>query len=539
MTMTELNVNIVTADYQDPGLPEYAANPFISALPPIKDTRSAIASLEIMPPIDERELNLPPHIRVHAVQRLITRFFQPTAEHVRLEQRFSMLIRQSYIGRNPANASFQKHLNNGFDRIVSKNVDLPVKNDAYSTATGFSIVGPSGCGKTSAILRSLSDYPLAIFHPDLHIIQIPWLKLECPRNGSLVELCYRFFRAVDQRIGTGYFETYCRPRVGVDSLISEMAQIANLHAIGVLIIDEIQFLSRVRSGGDQAMLKFFVTLTNSIGVPVVLVGTPAARALFATDFKMAKRTTGLGSVFWDRLPQGEGWNKLIKRLWKYQWLTNKEVLTQEIIDTFYDLSQGVIDVLVKLYVLAQWRAMTLRVESPITIGLLKSVYTDELKPVHKMLAALRSGNPDEIAKYGDLVMPDLELKLLEAFEDQAAVQNPEPRPMAPLDDKAKAILRVTESLGISSDIAIPMAESELRNNPDMDTMQVVQRLLNLIHTPAPKPKKLSKKPNVSLWGDLEQGDIRYLYSQRGESSVYDALKSGGIIRPLSDFLGAA
>lgn len=538
--MTELNNKIGHANYQNPGLPEYASNPFISALPLIKDTRAALNFLEILPPIDVREINLPPHIRVHAVQRLITRFFQPTAEHVLLEQRFSILIRQSYIGRNPANGLYQKHLNNGFDRIVNKDIDWPVKNDAYSTATGFSIVGPSGCGKTSAILRALSDYPLAIYHPDLHVIQIPWLKLECPRNGSLIELCYSFFRAVDERLNTGYFKTYCRPRVGVDSLIAEMAQIANLHAIGVLIIDEIQHLSRVRSGGDEAMLKFFVTLTNSIGVPVVLVGTPKARALFATDFKMAKRTTGLGSVEWDRLPKNEGWNKLIKRLWKFQWLANKEPLTQEIIDTFYDLSQGIIDVLIKLYVLAQWRAMTLRVEVSITVGLLNSVYADELKPVHKMLAALRSNDVKAIAKYGDLVMPDLELKLLEAFEDQAAFNDAAPEVKAPLlDDKAKTILSVTETLGIANDIAIPMIESELLANPDLDTMQLVQRLLNLIHTPAPKVKKPSKKPNVSLWEQLGEGDIRYMYSQRGDATTYEALKSGGVISSLSDFLAAA
>lgn len=88
------------------------------------------------------------------------------------------------------------------------------------------------------------------------------------------------------------------------------------------------------------MLDFFVTLTNSIGVPVVFVGTPKARNLFATDFKMAKRTTGLGNVLWDRIPQDDEWNRLVSYIWKYQWLRSKGNLTQQITDTLYDLSQG-------------------------------------------------------------------------------------------------------------------------------------------------------------------------------------------------------
>ena len=538
--MSDVNPNIATATYQDPGLAEYANNPFISALPLIKDSKDVIRDMEIMPTFDEREINLPPHIRVHAVHRLINQFFQPMAEHVQLEQRLSIIIRQSYIGRNPNTGAYIKHLNNGFDRITQKDVTLTLRKDVQSTATGFSIVGPSGCGKTSAVFQCLKDYPLAIYHPELHIIQIPWLKLECPRNGSLAELCFHFFRAVDARIGTDYFGRYCKPRVGVDSLIAEMAHVANLHAIGMLIIDEIQHLSRKRSGGDQAMLDFFVTLTNSIGVPVVLVGTPKARSLFATDFKIAKRTTGLGSVNWDRIAKGAKWDRLINRLWKYQWLANKGPLTQEIIDALYDLSQGIIDVLLKLYVLAQWRAMILKKET-ISVSLLKKVYDDELKPVHAMLLALRSGDVQKIEKFGDLVMPDIEAKLLQSFKEQQVFDEvTSEQKRQSIGDKEKVILNVALSLGISEDVAIPLIESEVKKNPEMDTMQIVHRLLNLINTPVKqKLKSPSKKPNVADWDQLEQDDLRYMFASRAGATAYEAFKKGGIVVPIESCLGAA
>ena len=59
-----------------------------------------------------------------------------------------------------------------------------------------------------------------------------------------------------------------------------MRQISNHHAIGLLVIDEIQHLSVNKSGGAEKMLNFFVTLVNTVGLPVVMVGTPKARFIF-------------------------------------------------------------------------------------------------------------------------------------------------------------------------------------------------------------------------------------------------------------------
>jgi SpoVK/Ycf46/Vps4 family AAA+-type ATPase len=442
----------------------------------------------MLPSIEESEINLPAHIRVHAIQRLVTQFFQPFSQHVTLEARFAILIRQGYIGRNPNTSEYKKHLNNGYDRIVNRDINLTVRKDAVSTAVGFSIVGPSGCGKTTAIRRCLAKYPPAIYHPDLHVIQIPWLKLECPRNGSLTELCLNFFSAMDNRLGTQYRMKYGKARAGVDTLITEMGQLVNLHAVGVLIIDEIQNLSSKRAGGDDSMLRFFVSLTNSIGVPVVLVGTPKARTLFSSDFKMAKRTTGLGSVYWDRMPYDQNWEKLIALMWKYQWLKNKNELTDAISSTLYDLSQGVIDILIKLYVLSQWRAMITGVER-LSVSLINKVYEDELKPVHQMLKALKSGDPEQINKYGDLVMPELELKFIQAFEDgRLYTAKPIAEPSADNKDKVQRILSVAEELGIQRDIAIPLIEAEISTNPDSNVMHIVHRILNQFNSTQPLSK---------------------------------------------------
>ena len=96
---------------------------------------------------------------------------------------------------------------------------------------------------------------------------------------------------------------YGLKRHGIETMLALMSQIANAHALGLLVIDEIQHLSRSRSGGSQEMLNFFVTMVNIIGVPVMLIGTPKAREIFEADLRSARRGAGFGAIFWDPIQQ--------------------------------------------------------------------------------------------------------------------------------------------------------------------------------------------------------------------------------------------
>ena len=118
-------------------------------------------------------------------------------------------------------------------------------------------------------------------------MQIVWLKLDCPFDGSIKGLCFNFFQAVDDILGTDYSRIYTGNRRTVDELIPLIARVASLHCIGVLVIDEIQHLSQAKSGGSSKMLNFFVQLVNTIGVPVVLVGTYKAMPILSGEFRQA------------------------------------------------------------------------------------------------------------------------------------------------------------------------------------------------------------------------------------------------------------
>lgn len=68
-----------------------------------------------------------------------------------------------------------------------------------------------------------------------------------------------------------------------------MAAIANRHAVGLIVIDEIQHLMEARGTGRDEMLNFLVTLVNHCSTPVMLIGTPRALPLLQGAFRQAWR----------------------------------------------------------------------------------------------------------------------------------------------------------------------------------------------------------------------------------------------------------
>jgi len=281
------------AGYSDPLIPGYRHNPLIEALPSILTQEEASLQLSHYPEFDEQQRELPAELRFHLIQEVLD-FFEPLAIHLDLEQRFSRLIRRGYKSRNPLHrrdwAEVDQQLKTLAERLHPAN--------PHSGAVSFTLLGISGVGKTTAVERILSLYPQIIFHSryqqqPLSLTQVVWLKLDCPFDGSTKGLCLNFFEAIDRCLGTHYYYHYTRNgRASTDELLVHMARVGAIHRLGVLVVDEIQNLDEAKSGGDKKMLNFFVQLVNTMGLPVVLIGTHKARRLLAREFRQARRTSG-------------------------------------------------------------------------------------------------------------------------------------------------------------------------------------------------------------------------------------------------------
>ena len=334
--------NIRAAVYSDPGIPKYRGNPFIEALTPIMSTAQIREGLTGNVDFDPEEVFLDGNKRKHLISQLLDDYFQPIANHLQLEAKLSIMIRQGYVGRNPDDGSLNTHMQNGYERVQSGDLEVFRFDHAKSTARSLSLIGCSGCGKSTTLTRMLATYPQVVYHEKLNFTQIVYLKLDCPHDGSLKSLCHHFFRAIDRLLQTNYEQKYALKRHSVETLLALMSQIANVHAIGVLIIDEIQHLSRSGSGGIEKMMNFFVTLVNVIGLPVIMVGTPKARPILELNLRSARRSAGFGALFWEPMkapvPQKDPktgklikteWIAFTNKLWKYQWLNYLYLLREE------------------------------------------------------------------------------------------------------------------------------------------------------------------------------------------------------------------
>ncbi|MFD2170072.1 ATP-binding protein [Tumebacillus lipolyticus] len=516
---------LVKAIYHDQLLVDYRGNPLIEALPPMLEAEEAYDKLCLFPPYDEGERFLSPEIRFHALYR-VQHFFQPIIRHLELEQKFSRLLRTGYLHRNPLDPS-----------QVQQVTGQPAPN-VRSSASSLTFMGFSGIGKTTAVERVLSLYPQCILHEEpVSRVQIVWLKLNCPHDGTLKSLCMDFFLKIDDLIGTNYYQKYGHRRNSISAMVSQMGRVARLHCIGALIIDEIQHLLTAKDKGSEKMMNFFVTLINEVGIPIMLIGTMRARTVLQQDFRQARRGSGQGDMVWEQMQNDHEWEMFMQEMWRYQWTRERVPLTEEISQTIYEESQGIVDIAVKLYSLTQGRSIVYSHET-ISPALIRQVAREDLKLVQPMLNALKSGLMSEIQKYEDIMPMGLadclqvhQSKIdLRATIQKKKEQQEKARQAYETSIAEKAILAL-----IGLDIDPKKAEKAvlhvLKGKGEKSQSQVVVQALAYIEEKEQRekvPRNESRLQSV-LATCIEKG-------KRQGWSAYESLKESGFIgEPLQEF----
>lgn len=418
------------ATYQKTGLKAYDSNPLITALPPILSSTEFIRQIAFYPEYEESERMLPSHLRLHALST-VTKFFHPMSRHVKLEQTISRQIRQGYEQRNPTHLGFWKENDRQLQEVGTRLRNHHQFRSPRNATLSSALVGFSGTGKsvgTQEIL--LKGYPQVIHHAEyngkpFNHYQVCWLTVECPHDGSIGQLCNRIFLGLDEVLGTRYCEIYgSRTRSTVDSMILNIARLAQVHTIGVLVIDEIQRLNRAKANGADRMMNFFIELINTVNIPIMLVGTPDAHRLLSTKFSLARRAAGQGDSYWNPLKNNKQWRSFINKMWQYQYTREATKLTDEIADSMHDASQGIVDIAIKVFMLAQIRAIVTQTEQ-ISPSLIESVSLDRLVRLQPMLDALRKKDLIALRNYDDMKMPDINVHIHEAISEISAQELPE------------------------------------------------------------------------------------------------------------------
>lgn len=398
----ENGMKAVKAYYQASVIEEYNDNPFIEALPALENKPQIIQKLAVNPTFRKEEIELEATYRLHIVQRLF-KFYQPLPIHIEIWNMIMELIRQGYIARNPYNAEYirSQHL---ITNMLTKNTfNLSAEHSFRTTASTAVLIGFSGMGKTTTVNRVLSNIPQVIVHnqykgESFSQMQLSWLKLEAPHDASVKALCLQFFLKVDEIMGTNNYKTYIAQRLSTDTLLPLMGKVGQNVGLGLLVIDEVQHL--IGSKLDKVM-NYFVTLINSFGIPVLFIGTPAAYPIFQNELRLSRRLTGHGEVIWNNMQKDDVFKFFLESVWKYQLTRQYTELNQELMDIFHEETQGISDLIIKLFVGVQYEAIETGGEK-ITATLIKRVAKKKFRAMREMIEAIKSKNPYKIARYEDI-----------------------------------------------------------------------------------------------------------------------------------------
>lgn len=538
----------IVARYIDQKLPEYNANPLIQALPPILSAKEFLNKVTRTPEFHEEEKELEAHYRFHCIERL-SRYFDPQNKTVELQKVICALIMTGYLARNvlkPEYASRSRQIYNAIKDGGGKNLENYV--NLPTSASGLTLIGPSGMGKSTNFQNILNLYPQVILHPEHSVYQIVWLKVDCPHAGSLKGLCTDIFLAVDRLLGTNYFKKFGSSRNSEDYMLAQVAQIAHTHHLGVLVIDEMQNLvTAKRSSSD--MLNFLVKMDNTVGIPVIRVGTNEAFPILQGNFRNARRGTGEGSVIWDRMANDDEWYFFMEGMWDYQWTKMPIPFSNEINEVFYNESQGIIDIAVKLYKMAQWRAISIGGKEIITINLIRQAAKDGLYLVKPMLDAIRSGDKDWMIKYKDIAPLDTteyqnkclskldsdDLKEIQRLaRKQQNQQKVSPKlnyvilELLKLEVEAARAKECAEQVIVSNDENADI--TSLVNKAYTLALQGGQENGNLVTINTKKAKLKPKYVNNDIRRTVEN-------AQKEKKSAHEALTLAGIIKdPVEDFI---
>lgn len=430
--MTQLETMLATgraayATYTRSLIPTHAGNPLIEALPPPQRVDQWAKKLVTPIPYDPEQQKLPPEVRAELATQLSS-FFLPLPIHCDAAERILSLIRNGYARRNSFLTQHWEALAKTKTTFFRKEALMP------PAACGMGILGMSGVGKTTLLNQVLSCVPQVIIHKKYspadgeperpyERIQVTYLRIECPREGNTNELLAKFFDQVDAMLGTNHVANYMRRRperkngselMNIERPISGIRNVALEIQLGVLVVDEIQNLNQAAAGGRQKLLNLFVELENTVGIPIILVGTFASQFLFKNQARQVRRLQGMGDIVWDRFPFHRGaqrpgspadvenaqWHLLTRKLFHFQYTNPPTPWTEELSATMHDCTQGITDYLIKLFQLVQ-RDVIGTGDETITTAKLRQTMHARFVSAREPLAALRSGSAKALERYED------------------------------------------------------------------------------------------------------------------------------------------
>jgi ABC-type dipeptide/oligopeptide/nickel transport system ATPase component len=393
-------------------LPEYRSNPLISALGPVWDQKSILKALDVPVAFSESERTKSEEYRMHAVARL-SRLVVALPAHLDVVSTIQIIVRQHYIGQDIRN-DYAQGIKDRY-RLSQDGKLLPIYPHRRSHGNCAGVFGLSGGGKTTALEAALRLLPKVIRHKEYALIQVVWIKVDCPKGASLKDTLKVLILGFDDLLGTDY-----TGEVGLRATLADYAnklhRICHRHRTGLIVIDEMQNALQAVARNDP-LFDFFVNLTNVVGVPVIVSGTPKAAQLFRKTLRSARRISSQGVTIWNGMRNEDDWKRFCNQLQKYQWLADPAPLSERLRKYLFFLTQGLPGIAIPLFQLAQYAAIASGAER-LSQQIIRDVFDEKMASLRPMMNAVRSGNKARMVAYDDLLGDTLD-DVVESMEAEA------------------------------------------------------------------------------------------------------------------------
>lgn len=342
----------IDAVYSPAILPEFRGNPLIEALPAKVGREMVMDAFAFYPAYSPDDRYLDALVRDEYLIRL-EQLRQPLPLYYECFRAIERAIKVGYSTKDPFSPTTLNYLHYAWDERPT----ITPKSGAFQPkGCGITIIGESGVGKTSMLEQILHYFPNVIYHDHYRgnemafKEQVVWVKVDCPHNASVRELCESILLELDMSLHCGITP----PGKTIGALLRQIEQRIKTSFLGILVIDEMQNIRISRAGGEDNLLRFLHSLVNNLGVPLCFCANPPFDLTLSKTLKAARRAESGGYFNMDVLRLGDkSWTHFIQELWELQWTNVITPLTDTLNSKIHSLSVGNLDLAHRIYREAQ------------------------------------------------------------------------------------------------------------------------------------------------------------------------------------------
>ena len=347
--------NCVPARYVKSALVCDRGNILIEALPPPRSSETSLSDYNKTVPgyhVDDIQ-TMSLYEKLLAV-RTLRQYRSSLPFHDSLETQFHLMIVESYRNRRCRTISPDCLKITKENRDETTDIVVQGKIAAAANA-GCALIGYSGCGKSSALEILLSNYPQVIEHITdnaLRLTQIVYLSIVCPTNSNFSALYTEIGAAIDRALGNTepIYATQVNKQKTLPAKANYICELIERFAIGCIIFDEIQLIDF--KGQKENSFESLLTIVNKTKVALLTVGTEDALEKMYPNLRTGRRAGAFieasrycaNRLFFDFI---------VTDLLQYQWIDRKIEPTPDILDAFYQVTGGIIDQLISVYMFVQ------------------------------------------------------------------------------------------------------------------------------------------------------------------------------------------